>query len=241
SSDLSSTANSRLRSARMRAIRNRYFARSLAGRVDHDANASRAAATAFATSASVAWLTSASGASSRGDTVVKCSAVSSHSPPTYKPYRSRSLTMSVDSGAGAYVQPAGTGLRSPRFATSVIREVILGLVGARALLAELHEDVVDEARRADAVEVRRQPVGPERLVHLHEVLDRVLRGADATRRLHADLAPRLFVHVADRLEHHERHRPPSRAATRGARCRTCRAPRPRGSPSGAPRRRPPSP
>src|SRR5581483_3428818 len=121
------------------------------------------------------------------------------------PYCSRRLTMSVDSGAGAYVQPAGTGERSLRLATSVIGEVVLRLVGARALLAELHQDVVDEARGADAVEVWRQPVGAERLVHLHEVLDRILRGADAASWLHADLASRLLVHVADRLEHHELH------------------------------------
>ena len=39
------------------------------------------------------------------------------------------------------------------------------------------------------VEVGRQPVGAERLVHLDEVLDRVLRGADAAGRLHADPRP----------------------------------------------------
>src|ERR1043165_3907681 len=96
--------------------------------------------------------------------------------------------MSVDSGAGAYVQSAGTGLRSGRFSRSVIREVVLRLVRARALLAELHEDVVHEARRAEAVQVGRQPVGAEGLVHLDEVLDRVLGGADAACRLHPDLA-----------------------------------------------------
>src|SRR6476619_2250940 len=100
--------------------------------------------------------------------------------------------MSVDSGAGAYVQSVGTGLRSGRRSTSVIGEVVLRLVGARALLAELHQDVVDEARRAEAVQVGRQPVGAERLVHLHEVLDRVLRGADAAGGLHPDLAARLL-------------------------------------------------
>src|SRR5436853_7330494 len=106
--------------------------------------------------------------------------------------------MSVDSGAGAYAQSAGTGLRSLRFSRSVIGEVVLRLVRTRLLLAELHEDVVDEARRTDPVEVGRQPVGAEHLVHLDEVLDRVLRGADAASRLHADLAPRLLVDVAAR-------------------------------------------
>src|SRR5690242_4382773 len=111
--------------------------------------------------------------------------------------------MSVDSGAGAYVQSAGTGDRSPLRAMSVIREVVLRLVGAGLLLAELHEDVVDEARRAEAIEIGREPVGAEGLVHLHEVLDRILRGADPTGGLHADLAAGLLVDVADRLEHDE--------------------------------------
>src|SRR3954451_24358607 len=99
--------------------------------------------------------------------------------------------MSVLSGAGAYVQPLGTGERSRRFSTSVIREVVLRLVGARLLLAQLHEDVVDEARGADPVQGGREPVGPERLVHLDEVLDRVLGGTNPARRLHPDLPARL--------------------------------------------------
>src|SRR3954449_13026058 len=100
--------------------------------------------------------------------------------------------MSVDSGAGASVQSAGTGAWSPGFATSVIREVVLRLVRAGLLLAQLHEDVVDEARRADAVQVGCQPVRAERLVHLHEVLDRVLRGADAACGLYPDPAAGLL-------------------------------------------------
>src|SRR3954453_14440311 len=107
--------------------------------------------------------------------------------------------MSVDSGGGAYVQSRGTGELSWRLSRSVIREVVLRLVDAGLLLAQLHQDVVDEARGADPVEVWRQPVGPERLVHLHQVLDRVLRCSDAARRLHADLASGLRVYVADRL------------------------------------------
>src|SRR5947208_10683375 len=108
--------------------------------------------------------------------------------------------MSVDSGAGAYVHSAGTGARSCRLATSVIREVVLRLVRARPLLAQLHQDVVDEARRAEAIEIGRQPVGAEGLVYLDEVLDRVLRGADAAGGLHPDLVAGLVVDVADRLE-----------------------------------------
>src|SRR5260221_8682672 len=105
--------------------------------------------------------------------------------------------MSVLSGAGAYVQSVGTGERSWRFSTSVIREVILRPVAAGLLRAELHQDVVDEARRTDAVEVGRQPVRAEGLVHLHEILDRILRRADAPGRLHPDLAARFLVDVAN--------------------------------------------
>src|SRR4051794_40548068 len=101
---------------------------------------------------------------------------------------------SRDSGAGAYVHSAGTGAAA-RFATSVIGEVVLRLVGAGALLPHLHQDVVQQGRRAQAVEVGRQPLGPERLVDLDEVLDRVLRDADPAGRLHADAAARLLVHV----------------------------------------------
>ena len=67
----------------MRAIRNRYFARSEPGSVDQPfANASRAAAIAAATSSRVACPTSASGSSVAGAIVVYVSRGSSHSPPT---------------------------------------------------------------------------------------------------------------------------------------------------------------
>ncbi len=71
----------------MRAIRKRYFARSLPGSADHGPNASRAAATASATSSGPAWATSASGSSSRGAIVVNSSPErgSTHSPPTKSP------------------------------------------------------------------------------------------------------------------------------------------------------------
>ena len=48
-------------------------------------------------------------------------------------------------------------------------------------------------------------------MHLYEVLDRVLRRADAAGRLHPDPAPGLLVDVADRLQHHELHRQRRRA------------------------------
>jgi hypothetical protein len=66
----SSTANSRERSWRIRAIRNRYFARSLPGSADHGVNASRALATARFTSSGDAWPISASGSSVAGESVV---------------------------------------------------------------------------------------------------------------------------------------------------------------------------
>src|SRR2546422_216117 len=114
--------------------------------------------------------------------------------------------MSRDSGAGAYVQSLGTGARSCLRSRSVNGEVVRALVHARLLLPELHEAVVQERRSADAVAVGRQPVGPERLVDEHEMLDRLLRGAHAAGGFEADDAAGLLVHVADRLEHAERDR-----------------------------------
>src|SRR4029077_1378317 len=112
--------------------------------------------------------------------------------------------MSRDSGAGAYVQSFGTGARSCLRSSSVKGEVVRALVGPGLLLPELHEDVVQERRRPDTVAIRRQPVRAERLVHEHEVLDRVLRNAYAPGRLEADGASGLLEDVADRLEHAER-------------------------------------
>ncbi len=86
----------------MRAIRNRYFARSEPGSDDQPfSNAPRAAAIALCTSSGVAWPTSASGSSLDGEIVVYDSCGASHSPPTKWPYDSSSRTISRDSGAGA--------------------------------------------------------------------------------------------------------------------------------------------
>src|SRR5204862_3043456 len=112
--------------------------------------------------------------------------------------------MSLDSGAGAYVQPVGTGARSCLRSTSVKGEVVGALVRARLLLAELHEHVVQERGGADAVAVRGQPVRPERLVYEDQVLDRLLRGAHAAGGLESDDPAGLVLDVADRLEHAER-------------------------------------
>src|SRR5581483_8816384 len=84
---------------------------------------------------------------------------------------------------------------------SVDGEVVGALVGAGLLLAELHEDVVEERRRAEPVQLRAQPLLAERLVDEHEVLHRLLRLADPAGRLEADMPTGLIVHVAHRLEH----------------------------------------
>src|ERR1700758_1635105 len=108
-------------------------------------------------------------------------------------------TMSRASGAGAYVQSVRAGVRSRVRSRSVKSEVVRALIGARPLLTQLHEDVVEQRRRTDAIEVRRQPVHAERLVQLDEVLHRLLRLPDASRRFHSDHAAGLLVHVANRL------------------------------------------
>ena len=70
----------------MRAIRNRYFARSAPGSSDQpSSNAARAASIAVPTSSGVACPTSASGASVDGSIVVYFSVASSHSPPAKWP------------------------------------------------------------------------------------------------------------------------------------------------------------
>src|ERR671923_359568 len=112
-------------------------------------------------------------------------------------------TMSRASGAGAYSQTVGTGARSGLRSRSVNREVVQALIAAGLLLAELHEDVVEQRRRPESEEVRRQPIRPERLVDEDEALPGLFGGADAAGRLHPDHPTRLLVNVADRLEHHE--------------------------------------
>src|SRR3954447_19460741 len=110
-------------------------------------------------------------------------------------------TMSRDSGAGAYVQSVGTGARSCWRSSSVNGEVVRALIPAGLLLAELHEHVVQERRRADAVAVGREPVGAERFVHEDQMLDRILSGTHPAGGLEADDSSGLVVDIADRLEH----------------------------------------
>src|SRR5437588_10529450 len=114
--------------------------------------------------------------------------------------------MSRASGADAYVHWEGTGARSFFRSSSVKGEVVRALVRARLLLPQLHENVVEQRRRAEPVEVRRQPVRSECLVELDEVLDGLLRLTDAACRLHPDHATGLVVDVPDRLEHARRYR-----------------------------------
>src|SRR5215217_22593 len=114
--------------------------------------------------------------------------------------------MSRDSGAVSYSQPTGMGAWSCFRSSSVNREVVRALVAAGLFLADLHQDVVQERGSAEAVEVRREPVDAKRLVGEHQVLDRLLRVADAAGGLEADAPAGFVVDVADRLEHHERDR-----------------------------------
>src|SRR2546421_6498835 len=209
----SSTANSRERSWRMRAMWKRYFARSLGRMRDQlSAYAARAAFTARSTSALPACATSASGSSCAGSIVVYRSldSGSTNWPPMKSPYRSCRRTTSRDSGAGAYSHAVGIAAVSGRRASSrlslVNGEVVRILVPPASLFAYLHEHVVEKCRRAEAIAVGGKPREAKCLVHLHEVLHRLLRLTDAARGLHADDAAGLLVHVPDHLEHAELHR-----------------------------------
>src|SRR6266576_3129986 len=126
------------------------------------------------------------------------------------PYRSSRWTTSRDSGAGEYSQPVGIAAVSGRCATSrlslVNGEIVRVLVAAGALLTYLHEHVVQQGRGAEPIAIRREPCEPEGLVHLDEVLHRLLRLADPARRLHPDDTAGLLVDVPDHLEHAELYR-----------------------------------
>src|SRR5262245_33016370 len=90
-----------------RAIRYRYLARSRPGsRPQVASNAVRADATALSTSAGPAWATRARGSSEAGLSVVKDSPLAggTNFPPMNRPYSGWMVTISRDSGAGAYSQ-----------------------------------------------------------------------------------------------------------------------------------------
>src|SRR5438128_8367754 len=70
--------------------------------------------------------------------------------------------------------------------SSIECEVIARLVCPSSFLPNLHQDVVEQRRRADAKQIRRHPLRPHRFVQEHEVRERELRVGDAAGRLHAD-------------------------------------------------------
>src|SRR3954470_14972103 len=88
----------------IRAMRNRYLARSEPGSADHFTKALRAAPTARSTSSAPARATSDRTSSVLGLTVLKTlpSAASVNSPSTKSPYDGAMSTTERDSGAGAY-------------------------------------------------------------------------------------------------------------------------------------------
>src|SRR5688500_15485341 len=69
---------------------------------------------------------------------------------------------------------------------SVDREVVAALISAGLLLAQLHEDVVEERRCADAEEIGIHPFGAEGFVEDDEVREGELGVGDSAGRLHAD-------------------------------------------------------
>src|SRR5438105_14742209 len=104
-------------------MRNRYFALSFGGMTDQVCSyAFLAAVTARSTSAGPASVTSARTSSVAGEMVLNArpSAPGVNSPPMNRPYDSLSLTISRDSGAGAY----------SNFPMSVQRGVVGARVGA---------------------------------------------------------------------------------------------------------------
>src|SRR5215472_12977229 len=112
----SSTANSRERSCRIRAILYKYLARSAPGIGPQTCSyAVRAMATARSTSAGPASATWVSDSSVAGFTVANVRPVAAgvNSPFTYSPYSGRMDTMSRDSGAGAYGQPRSVDSTAP--------------------------------------------------------------------------------------------------------------------------------
>src|SRR6185312_9624468 len=127
--------------------------------------------------------------SSAGEIVAKLSPVpSTKSPSMNSPYESRRCRMLRDSGAGAYSRKL---ICAPSVAEPVEASVNGHVVGAgvmaRAQLLPLQQHVVQQARCAVAEQVGLQPLLTHRLGDGDEVLDRVLRGADATGRLDPDL------------------------------------------------------
>src|SRR5229473_6848124 len=206
---VSTTASSRARSWMMRESRKMYRARRDGARRDQPSNALSAALTAWSTSTSSASTTSDSFCSVAGLMVGKrfllCGATIL--PPMNSPYRGSILTWSIDSGAGAYSKVCFANSAGACFAIamSVDREVVAGLVGARALFLDLHQHVVEQRGRAEPEPFGSHPLGPERLVQHDQIGDGLLGCADTAGGLEADWPPSLPYEVADRLHHHKAH------------------------------------
>src|SRR5258706_10425576 len=127
-------------------------------------------------------------------------------PPMNNPYRGSILTWSIDSGAGAYskvclARSVARGLFA--IAMSVDREVIAGLVSASALFLDLHQHVVEKGGRTEPETLWRHPLRTKRLVQDDQLRDRLLRCANASRRLEAHRPTGLADEIADRLHHHK--------------------------------------
>src|SRR5258708_34212291 len=158
---------------------------------DQEAKALAAAFTAWSTSTSSASTTSDSFCSVAGLMVGKrfllCAATIL--PPMNNPYRGSILTWSIDSGAGAYskvclAMSVAKGLFA--IAISVDREVIAGLVSARALFLDLHQHVVEQGGRTQPEPPGRHPLRSERLAQHDQERDPLFRSANASRRLAAN-------------------------------------------------------
>src|SRR3954454_14028545 len=104
-------------------------------------------------------------------------------------------TTARDSGAGAYSNVVVV----VAIAASVQGEVVGAGVAAGGQLLPLHEEVVEQARGPEAEQVRLEPLLPGGLLDEHQVADRILRAADAARRLDADAAAGALAEVAHRL------------------------------------------
>src|SRR5438132_5164888 len=85
--------------------------------------------------------------------------------------------------------------------SSVESKIIATLICPGSFLPNLHQDVIEQRRRANAKEIRRHPFRPHRLVQEHEIRERQLRVGNTARRLHADFLPGDVMKVTDYLEH----------------------------------------
>src|SRR5690348_4485888 len=104
---------------------------------------------------------------------------------------------------GARTVIAGGLARSVQ-AGRVVGDVVRAGVGADRHPLALQDEVVEQARGPEPEPVRIEPVVTGDLADRDEELERVLAGADAAGRLHADHLAGELAPVADRLEHDER-------------------------------------